>query len=128
MRACRFLGAALFGLALAVWLAAPLAGRIATPRSDAAAVARVLTCIASATSGVADAHPGLPGHNNGGDRDACMSCQVCCAAAAPLAARPGEVGMAPVQCVSPAWTVADRALPTPRREHSRQARAPPALS
>lgn len=118
-------GALLLGLALALWAFAPMAGRGALARSGAGSVAPVITCFAPADSSPAGAHPGPPGHR-GGDHDACCLCQACCGGAAPLEARPGKVGVAAVQSVSPtAWTAADRAMPTPRRDHSRLPRAPP---
>jgi hypothetical protein len=112
------------GLALVLWVAAPVAWSAAAARSAAGSLAFLLTCFAPADSSPAGAYPGPPGHSGGG-RDACSFCQACCGGAAPMEARPGEVGTAPVQSDSPAWTVADRALPTPRRDHSRLARAPP---
>jgi hypothetical protein len=117
----------LFGLALAIWAIAPIVGQVGAARAADLALARFFICFASVGSSPADAQPGLPGHDDDRER-ACPMCQASCGGVAPIAARPGQVGVAPVQRVALAWTVADRALPTPRRDFSRLARAPPASS
>lgn len=123
-------GSTRFSLALLVaaallWTAAPLAAGAAKARARTDGVGVFLNCFASGAP-LPDARPGRPGPND--DRaHACALCQAFCGGVAPLVARPGLVGAAPVQSDTLSWTVADRAAPTPRRSLSHQARAPPSV-
>jgi hypothetical protein len=68
--------------------------------------------------------PGLPERHGG----SCAFCQLSCDGLAPFGAAVIEIGLAPVQMRSSAWTVADRASPTPREASWSQPRAPPLYS
>jgi len=116
----------LFVLALAVQAVAPATANIAMSRTFGEPRFSIEVC-SRAGDGFADDNHQLP---NPHDRHhgACIICQLCCNGVAPLAVRPNLVGEAPVQWTTLAWTVADRALPAPRHEHSHRARAPPVLS
>jgi hypothetical protein len=114
----------LFALALAIQAFAPVAANIAMAHGFG-----LETCIETSGGGSANHHHQhrLPGHDDphGG---ACPLCQACCSGVAPIEARPSVAGMVPVQWTPHGWTVADRALPAPHRDHTHEARAPPAFS
>jgi hypothetical protein len=111
-------------LAAAIWASAPFAASLALRRATGKAgkFASLVVCFASGAP-LPDARtdrPGLPD-----DRSPhCVLCQTLCDGAAPLAPRPGPVGVAPIQKSLP-WMVADRAAPTSRPRLSHRARAPP---
>lgn len=112
----------LFALALAVQALAPAAAHVASAGITASAASDE-TCFTNVGSTDRTQAPGhLKGH-----RDACLFCQSYCDGAAPLGARVIHLGKAPVQWTALFWTVADRALPTPQYDYSRQARGPPAI-
>lgn len=110
-------------MAAALFVSAPfaasLAARAVADGQDS--VALVLICFAS---GAPDALTGQPGTASDHGID-CVLCQTLCCGFAPLAARPGLVGAAPIQRLSPRWMVADRAAPTRKPRLSNWARAPP---
>jgi hypothetical protein len=112
----------LFALALTVQAFAPAAAQVASRLGVGGAVSEFcFNDIASSDQSQAPAP--AKGH-----REACLFCQNHCDGVAPLAARAIHLGKAPVQWTALDWTVADRALPTPPQDYSRQARAPPANS
>ncbi|WP_292528539.1 DUF2946 family protein [Methylocystis sp.] len=112
----------LFALALAVQAFAPAAAHVATRMGAGDFLSEFcVTDVASSDQSQAPDH--AKGH-----RDVCLFCQNHCDGVAPLAARVIFLGKAPVQWTALDWTVADRALPTPPLDYSRQARAPPANS
>lgn len=115
----------LFALAMAVQAFAPVAGNVAIAKNLRGAGESIELCLKAAVSaGDQQQAPGqLHSH-----RDACALCQAYCDGVAPLAARLAPLGMAPVQWTALHWSVADRALPTPHHDYSRQARAPPSHS
>lgn len=119
-------GVLVFALALTIQVMAPVAANVGMARTSDEAGRTFSLCLQDGGS-PADNSRQLPGHNDR-HRDACPLCQVCCDGLAPIEARPNDVGRAPVQWTALAWTVADRVLPAPRHDHSRQARAPPAFS
>lgn len=100
--------------------AAPLAARAVAGRPEA--LASIFICFASGAP-LSDAQKGRPGpaHDRGID---CVLCQTLCCGAPPLAARPGQVGVSPIQTNLP-WMVADRDAPAPRPRLSNRQRAPP---
>jgi len=112
-----------FALTLAVLAMAPGASRLAMAGGGFTAGE---PCLSSGGDQTPDRRES-PGH---GDHhsDCCFPCGACGDGVAPVASRPLHIGMAPVQWRSLAWTAADRALPAARRDHSRQARAPPSHS
>jgi len=112
-------------LAAALFASAPFAARLAARAlaGDERPLATIFTCFASGVP-LPDAQPGRPG--SASDRSGeCVLCQTLCCGDAPLAARPGLVGVAPIQSETLSWMVADRAAPTPRPRLSNRARAPP---
>jgi len=119
-------GVLVFMLALAVQALAPAVANVAMALTSSEAGRSFSLCLRAGGSPAGNSQQ-LPGHNDR-HRDACLLCQVCCDGIAPIEARPNDVGRAHVQWTALAWTVADRVLPTPRHDHSRQARAPPAFS
>ena len=121
-----WIGVLVFALALTIQVWAPVVASVAMAQTATDAERRLSLCL-NAGGDNADRSQQLPGHHNQ-HRDACPLCQFCCGGIAPIEARPNQVGRAPVQWIALAWTVADRVLPTPAHDHSRQARAPPALS
>jgi hypothetical protein len=112
----------LFALALTVQAFAPAAAQVATRMGAGDAVSEF--CFTEIGSGDQTQAPGQAKSH----RDVCLFCQNHCDGVAPLAARVILLGKAPVQWTALDWTVADRALPTPPLDYSRQARAPPANS
>lgn len=114
--------------AAALWVALSLMGSPGAPGGAGKAdesFASYFTCFASAAP-FADAQTGRPGRNRDRRGD-CLVCQASCCGAAPIAARPGSVGAAPVQRKTLLrWMVADCAAPTPRSRPSHRPRAPPA--
>ena len=116
----------IFALALTIQVIRPAGANGAIARAFDEAPRPFSTCL-QIGGAPADGSQQLPGHNDR-HHDSCLLCQVCCDGMAPLEARPHQVGKAPVQRIALAWTVADRVLPTPPHEYSRQARAPPSLS
>ncbi len=114
----------LFALALAIQALAPAASAIGAARPFGGSRASFEICL---QAGGFAGNEQLPGHHDR-QRDACPLCQMSCSGVAPLEARPTLAGLAPVQWTALAWTVADRALPAPRHEHSHQPRAPPLFS
>ena len=125
MRRNRF-GVVVFALALAVQVLAPVVVKVAMARTFDDAGRTFSLCLQAGDS-PSDNSQRLPGHNDL-HRDACLLCQLCCDGIAPIDARSNYIGTAPVQWTAFAWTAADRALPTPHHDHSRQPRAPPAFS
>lgn len=120
-----WIGVLVFALALTVQVLAP--GLVNVGMAQAANDAeRTLSLCLNAGGESADRSQQLPGDHNQ-HRDGCPLCQFCCGGIAPIEARPNQVGRAPVQWTALARTVADRVLPAPPHDHSRQARAPPAL-
>jgi len=120
----RWITAILFVLALAVQALAPVANGVAAARGvDVHGLSEI--CLKAAAPG--HETPRAPGHAHHGHHD-CALCQAFCDGVAPVAGRPVQLGMAPVQWKSSHWTVADRALPPPPRDYDRQARAPPSFS
>jgi hypothetical protein len=118
-----------FGLALllaaALSASAPFVASLALRRvtGKAEKLASLVVCFASGAP-LPDARTDRPGSTD--DRSPhCVLCQTLCDGAAPLAPRPGPVGVAPIQNSLP-WMVADRAAPTSRPRLSHRARAPPA--
>lgn len=117
----------LFALAMAIQLVAPvlvnvaLAGGASSPGAAADGGLCLRSFDASDRSLPAPDH--LKGH-----RDACLLCQIHCDGAVPWGARAASFGRAPVYWTALPWTAADRALPTPASDYSRQARAPPFFS
>lgn len=103
--------------------AAPLAARAVAGRSES--FASFFICFASGAP-LSDAQKGRPGPATDRGID-CVLCQTLCRGAAPPAAWPGHVGVAPIQPVNLPWMVADHAAPAPRPRLSNRARAPPAL-
>ncbi len=116
----------LFALALAVQVFVLAATNVALSRAAGASRSPGEICL-RAGGGSAGVNQQIPGPRDR-HHDACLLCQLCTGGVAPLAARPNLVGEAPVQWTMLAWAVADRALPAPRQEYSRQARAPPVFS
>ncbi len=118
-------GRIFFALALTIQVFSPAAANIAQSKTDSAKTAFQI-CLKTASdfaTGKQQA-PGLPERHGGG----CAFCRLSCDGSAPFGAVVAEVGVAPVQSRSRAWTAADRALPTPREANWRQPRAPPQYS
>lgn len=115
----------LFALALVVQTMAPAAANVASAAGLGTSIASDELCFKVA--GSTDQSQQSPGQSKG-HRDVCLLCQSYCDGVAPLGARVIHLGKAPVQWTALFWTVADRALPTPQHDYSRQARAPPAIS
>lgn len=119
-------GVFVFALAWAIQALAPGVASVAMTRLSGQMQVAVELCLQSGGD-FATGDRRLPVHD---DRrhDSCPLCQTCCDGITPVETRANHVGIAPVQWTALAWTVADHALPTPRHDHSRQARAPPAFS
>jgi hypothetical protein len=116
----------LFALALAIQALAPTAANVAIAQGSAETRQSLALC--SQIGDVpADDFGRLPGHGNH-HSGACLLCQICCDGVAPFEARPSQVCRVPVQWTALAWMAMHSAMPAPRVEHSRQARAPPAFS
>lgn len=127
------LAVALLLAATALWAATPIAASFAArvgagkaAGQEARSFVSLLICFASGASSP-DAQTGLPGPHDDRSHD-CSLCQMSCCGDAPLVARPGLVGAAPVQRIAHRWTVADRAAPTPRPRLSHRPRAPPIVA
>jgi hypothetical protein len=118
-------GRLFFALALAVQVFSPAAANVAQSNSGSAKTAFQI-CLKTASDFATGKQqlPGLPERHGGN----CAFCQLSCDGSAPLGAAVHEIGLAPVQLLSSAWTVADRAAPTPREAGWRQPRAPPQYS
>ncbi|MGA8170735.1 MAG: hypothetical protein WB816_07880 [Methylocystis sp.] len=115
-------GRLFFALALAIQVMSPAAANFT--RTDSAKTAFQICLKTAADFAAGDRHsPGVPDRHGG-----CLFCQMSCDGSAPLGALVVEIGVAPVQWRPSAWTVADRASPTPRSETSHQPRAPPVIS
>jgi hypothetical protein len=122
-------GRLLFVLALAIQVFSPAAANVAQsnagPLNDQGKTAFQICLKTAADYATGDRQsPGLPERHGG----SCAFCQVFCDGAPAFGATVTEVGLAPVQWRFFAWTVADRALPTPRDTSSHQPRAPPKYS
>lgn len=121
----------IFALALAIQVVAPVAVNVALAAgTNAAAVSKpslVSTELCVKEIGSNDTSQQAPGRLKG-HRGDCVLCQAACDGVAQLGARAIQLGRAPVRWTPLPWTVADRALPLPVRDYSRQARAPPTLS
>jgi len=114
----------LFALALAVSAFAPAGANVALALGGGEIRASGEFCLGH---GDGD-QPRQPSGHGERRHDSCPLCQVCCDNVAPVATKPVQLGMAPVQWAKFAWTEADRALPSPRGEYSHRARAPPSFS
>ncbi|WP_457797387.1 hypothetical protein [Methylocystis sp. S23] len=112
-------------LAAALLANAPFAAPLALGLGGAKErLASAFVCFASGAP-MPDAQSGRPGSASDRGID-CVLCQTLCRGVAPLAARPGLVGAAPIPGVSlRLGMVADRVAPTPRPRRSNRARAPP---
>jgi len=112
-------------LLAALLTSAPFAAALALGlRAGPEKVASVFVCFASGAH-LPDAQSGRPGPASDRGID-CVLCQTLCCGVAPLAARPGLVGVAPIPGdFLRLRMVADRAAPTPRSRLTHQARAPP---
>ncbi|WP_424361897.1 hypothetical protein [Methylocystis parvus] len=112
-------------LVAAVLTSAPFAASLALGwRAGPEKIATAFVCFASGAP-MPDAQSGRPGPPSDRGID-CVVCQTLCCGVAPLAARPGLVGAAPIPG-DPLrlGMVADRVAPTPRPRLSNRARAPP---
>ncbi len=116
----------LFALALALQAFGPAAANVAMAQASAETRQSFALCLQSGGVSAGDYHP-LPGQKDR-HRDSCPLCQICCDGIASYEARLNQVAGAPVQWSALSWTSADCALPSPRHEHSHQARAPPVFS
>ncbi len=118
-------GRLFFALALAIQVFSPAAANVAQSNADSAKTAFQI-CLKTA-SDFATGKQQLPGQaeRHGGG---CAFCRLSCHGSAPLGAVVAEIGVAPVQWRSCAWTAADRVPPTPREARWRQPRAPPQYS
>ena len=120
-------GAFLLALALTVqaWAAA---GNVAMARATPTTRPSVAFCPQAAGNSNGGHYRHLPSHDDQGG-GSCTLCQICCNGTPPVEATSLHVGMAtPIQWTTLAWSVTVDGLWTPRRERSRQARAPPILS
>jgi hypothetical protein len=115
----------LFALALVIQTTALAAMNVVMKRASGADRSSIEFCLQQASGGGEQRRSPGRGQDH---HDSCPICQVCCDGLAPYEARLQNIGMAPVQSAGLAWTVADRALPAPRRDSARQPRAPPAFS
>lgn len=112
-------------LIAALLTSAPFAASLAHGwRAGPERIASAFVCFASGAP-MPDAQAGRPGPASDRGID-CVLCQTLCCGVAPLAARPGLVGAAPIPG-DPLrlGMVADRVAPTPRPRLSNRARAPP---
>jgi len=118
-------GRLFFALALAIQVFSPAAANVAQSNADSAKTAFQI-CLKTASDFATgkQQRPGLPERHGG----SCAFCQLSCDGVAPFGVAVIEIGVAPVQLRSSAWTVADRASPTPREAGSHQPRAPPQYS
>ena len=101
-------GRLFFALALTIQVFSPAAANVAQSKKPAKTAFQICLKTASDFATGKQQAPGLPERHGGG----CAFCRLSCDGSASFGAVVAEIGVAPVQSRSRAWTAADRASPT----------------